>query len=37
MEVIGIWIGLMAGLSAAAIMLNWRFRIKTKDMDLINI
>jgi len=27
----------MAGLSAAAIMLNWRFRIKTKDMDLINI
>ena len=33
--VIGIWIGLMAGLSTAAIMLNWRFGIKTKNMELV--
>ena len=32
MEVVGIWIGLSAGLSAAAIMLNLRFGIKTKNM-----
>ena len=32
MEVVGIWIGLSAGLTAAAIMLNWRFGIKTKNM-----
>ncbi len=30
MEVVGIWVGLFAGLSAAAIMLNLRFGIKTK-------
>ncbi len=30
MEVVGIWIGLSAGLSAAAVMLNLRFGIKTK-------
>ena len=32
MEVVGIWIGLLAGLSAAAIMLNWRFGIKIKNI-----
>ncbi|MEJ2544125.1 MAG: MATE family efflux transporter [Calditrichaceae bacterium] len=30
MEVVGIWIGLLAGLTAAAVMLNIRFIIKTK-------
>ncbi len=30
MEVVGIWVGLLAGLSAAAVMLNLRFGIKTK-------
>lgn len=30
MEVVGIWIGLLAGLSAAAVMLNLRFGIKVK-------
>ena len=33
MEVVGIWIGLLAGLSAAAIMLNLRFGIKTKHIN----
>ena len=33
LEVIGIWIGLSAGLTAAAIMLNWRFWIKTGKIE----
>jgi multidrug resistance protein, MATE family len=32
MGVVGIWIGLLAGLSAAAIMLNLRFGIKIKQL-----
>ena len=34
MEAVGIWFGLLAGLSAAAIMLNLRFGIKTKTITL---
>ena len=33
MEVVGIWIGLLAGLSAAAVMLNLRFGIKTRHIQ----
>jgi MATE family multidrug resistance protein len=36
MEVVGIWIGLLAGLSAAAVMLNLRFGIKVKQLAMIN-
>ena len=32
MEVVGIWIGLLAGLSAAAVMLNLRFEVITKQL-----
>ncbi|HEM48942.1 MAG TPA: hypothetical protein ENO27_01905 [Caldithrix sp.] len=34
MEVVGIWIGLLAGLTTAAIMLNLRFEIKTRNLGL---
>jgi MATE family multidrug resistance protein len=31
MEVVGVWVGLLAGLTAAAAMLNLRFGIKTRE------
>ncbi len=36
MEAVGIWFGLLAGLSAAAIMLNLRFGIKTRTIQPIS-
>ncbi|MCP4626415.1 MAG: MATE family efflux transporter, partial [bacterium] len=35
MGVVGIWMGLLTGLSAAAIMLNMRFGLKTKNMKFV--
>ncbi len=36
LKVIGVWIGLLLGLIAAALLLSWRFNKKSKNLQLIN-